>query len=194
MSKHNLSFPFAPFQTAASLSPRKPALTVLRQNPKKRLKRKPRTKILKGKRKLPAVGKALCQISQNPIGQREEVGVTDGTRTRDNQNHNLGLYQLSYGHHRTPKVAKRSPVRQASLFCFASHRGFPIAKGLPPPSNEKRKPPLALRSRPFFLILAGSHSSPLLFRFQGNHFVGLPSSFVTVQNQRPLPDFHIVPK
>jgi hypothetical protein len=26
-------------------------------------------------------------------------GVTDGARTRDNQNHNLGLYQLSYGHH-----------------------------------------------------------------------------------------------
>ncbi len=27
-------------------------------------------------------------------------GVTDGTRTHDNQNHNLGLYQLSYSHHR----------------------------------------------------------------------------------------------
>jgi hypothetical protein len=26
-------------------------------------------------------------------------GVTDGTRTHDDQNHNLGLYQLSYGHH-----------------------------------------------------------------------------------------------
>jgi hypothetical protein len=25
-------------------------------------------------------------------------GVTDGARTRDNQNHNLGLYQLSYSH------------------------------------------------------------------------------------------------
>ena len=25
-------------------------------------------------------------------------GVTDRTRTGDNQNHNLGLYQLSYGH------------------------------------------------------------------------------------------------
>jgi hypothetical protein len=28
-------------------------------------------------------------------------GVTDGIRTHDNQNHNLGLYQLSYGHHCT---------------------------------------------------------------------------------------------
>ncbi len=29
---------------------------------------------------------------------RRENGVTDGTRTRDSQNHNLELYQLSYGH------------------------------------------------------------------------------------------------
>ena len=27
-------------------------------------------------------------------------GVTDGTRTRDVQDHNLALYQLSYGHRR----------------------------------------------------------------------------------------------
>ena len=26
------------------------------------------------------------------------VGVADGTRTHDDQNHNLGLYQLSYSH------------------------------------------------------------------------------------------------
>ena len=25
--------------------------------------------------------------------------VTDGTRTRDNQSHNLVIYQLIYGHH-----------------------------------------------------------------------------------------------
>ncbi len=29
----------------------------------------------------------------------ERSGVTDGDRTRDNRNHNPGLYQLSYGHH-----------------------------------------------------------------------------------------------
>ena len=28
------------------------------------------------------------------------LGVADGTRTRDNQNHNLVLYQLNYSHHR----------------------------------------------------------------------------------------------
>jgi hypothetical protein len=27
------------------------------------------------------------------------IGVTDGTRTRDIQDHNLALYQLNYGHH-----------------------------------------------------------------------------------------------
>ncbi|SJM93350.1 hypothetical protein CRENPOLYSF2_3260004 [Crenothrix polyspora] len=26
-------------------------------------------------------------------------GVNDGARTRDNRNHNPGLYQLSYAHH-----------------------------------------------------------------------------------------------
>jgi hypothetical protein len=30
----------------------------------------------------------------------EFFGVADGTRTRDNRNHNPGLYQLSYGHRR----------------------------------------------------------------------------------------------
>ncbi len=30
----------------------------------------------------------------------QENGVTDGTRTHDNWNHNPGLYQLSYNHHR----------------------------------------------------------------------------------------------
>ncbi len=31
-------------------------------------------------------------------GGRGEGWATDGTRTRDNLNHNQGLYQLSYGH------------------------------------------------------------------------------------------------
>jgi hypothetical protein len=30
----------------------------------------------------------------------ESLGVSDGTRTRDIQDHNLALYQLSYTHHR----------------------------------------------------------------------------------------------
>src|SRR5688572_13770454 len=34
-----------------------------------------------------------------PVLQR----VTDGTRTRDVQDHNLALYQLSYGHHVFPR-------------------------------------------------------------------------------------------
>ena len=32
-------------------------------------------------------------------------GVTDGTRTRDSQDHNLVLYQLNYGHHYFPSSA-----------------------------------------------------------------------------------------
>ena len=32
-------------------------------------------------------------------------GVADGTRTHDDQNHNLGLYQLSYSHRRGRKYS-----------------------------------------------------------------------------------------
>jgi hypothetical protein len=37
-------------------------------------------------------------ISGNRAEDGEKGGVIDGARTRDNQNHNLGLYQLSYDH------------------------------------------------------------------------------------------------
>jgi hypothetical protein len=30
--------------------------------------------------------------------------VDDGTRTRDNQNHNLALYQLNYIHHKEKSI------------------------------------------------------------------------------------------
>ena len=32
-------------------------------------------------------------------GEKFPPGVIDGARTRDSQNHNLELYQLSYDHH-----------------------------------------------------------------------------------------------
>ncbi len=31
-------------------------------------------------------------------------GVADGARTHDNRNHNPGLYQLSYSHHRPKSI------------------------------------------------------------------------------------------
>lgn len=34
-------------------------------------------------------------------GFLQNLGVADGTRTHDDQNHNLGLYQLSYSHRRS---------------------------------------------------------------------------------------------
>ena len=42
-------------------------------------------------------------------------GVDDGTRTRDGRNHNPGLYQLSYVHHRrTPAVARPAGIEPAT--------------------------------------------------------------------------------
>ncbi len=43
-------------------------------------------------------------------------GVADGTRTHDNQNHNLGLYQLSYSH--------RSKDKNYSLLLSGCHEAF----------------------------------------------------------------------
>jgi hypothetical protein len=47
-----------------------------------------------------AFGRSAC-ITQ---ASRQFGGVTDGARTHDNQNHNLGLYQLSYSHHESSAV------------------------------------------------------------------------------------------
>ncbi len=53
----------------------------------------------------------------------EFFGVADGTRTHDDQNHNLGLYQLSYSHHgsrnyRRPAVCGRAQ-RSGAEACAA---------------------------------------------------------------------------
>jgi hypothetical protein len=50
-------------------------------------------------------------------------GVADGTRTHDDQNHNLGLYQLSYSHRRElSSIAAALPGRQAKGTTAASGR------------------------------------------------------------------------
>src|SRR5260370_4863912 len=52
-------------------------------------------------------------MSSDGIGRG--TGVDDGTRTRDGRNHNPGLYQLSYVHHRrTPAVARPAGIEPAT--------------------------------------------------------------------------------
>ena len=46
------------------------------------------------------------------IALRSAKRVTDGTRTRDVQDHNLALYQLSYGYQPGPKSYPRRPTSQ----------------------------------------------------------------------------------
>ena len=46
-------------------------------------------------------------------GDSALTGVADGTRTHDNQNHNLGLYQLSYSHRRGANYTSR-PSREST--------------------------------------------------------------------------------
>ena len=48
-------------------------------------------------------------------------GANDGTRTRDNQNHNLGLYQLSYVRRRRSEIIAflgKNPLKRA--YCAVS--------------------------------------------------------------------------
>src|SRR5947209_5845275 len=47
--------------------------------------------------------------------------VTDGTRTRDVQDHNLALYQLSYGH----RLNQRRFYRIADCSQYMAHGGRP---------------------------------------------------------------------
>ena len=39
-------------------------------------------------------------------GRRRRNGVDDGTRTHDDRDHNPGLYQLSYAHHRFSSISR----------------------------------------------------------------------------------------
>ena len=47
--------------------------------------------------------KELERKTANPLISLVFFGVADGARTHDNRNHNPGLYQLSYSHHRAQK-------------------------------------------------------------------------------------------
>ena len=48
----------------------------------------------------------------------KEIGVNDGIRTRDNWNHNPGLYQLSYIHHQVGLFYTKPPTIMARLTGF----------------------------------------------------------------------------
>lgn len=43
---------------------------------------------------------------KKPEREARALGVADGTRTRDTQDHNLVLYQLNYSHHRCFKATR----------------------------------------------------------------------------------------
>jgi hypothetical protein len=58
------------------------------------------------------------------------IGANDGARTRDNQNHNLGLYQLSYVRRcrRSDYILFRENLARTALFCGFYLKGSPISK------------------------------------------------------------------
>ena len=61
--------------------------------------------------------------TKNPYAEAYgfQFGVADGARTHDNRNHNPGLYQLSYSHHKTFGAPDRNrtcnrPLRRRVLY------------------------------------------------------------------------------
>lgn len=61
----------------------------------------------------------------NLTGTEEKSGVIDGARTRDNQNHNLGLYQLSYDHRYRratrlpqPRIIAKTKIGSIDQICW----------------------------------------------------------------------------
>ena len=86
--------------------------------------------------------------------------MADGTRTRDNRNHNPGLYQLSYSHHKiifrarilvrpagleptTPGLEGRCSIRLSYGHILAGKPGFL------PPKPKARNIRYPLRERQF---------------------------------------------
>lgn len=70
-------------------------------------------------RKASGVPLAGCRRRSHPVnaktpptrvGGAPDIGVADGTRTRDSQDHNLVLYQLNYSHHRRFAFRRTRPV------------------------------------------------------------------------------------
>ena len=59
----------------------------------------------------------LAKLSADKI---IKFGVADGTRTHDDQNHNLGLYQLSYSHRRATQYNGTQEAAAAGLLTLMS--------------------------------------------------------------------------
>jgi hypothetical protein len=60
--------------------------------------------------------------------------VADGTRTHDDQNHNLGLYQLSYSHRRALDYSERA-VMAPSPGCQLPAEDAAVAAATAPSST-----------------------------------------------------------
>ena len=58
---------------------------------------------------MPATRSGRAILSELAHCRPSQIGVDDGTRTHDGRDHNPGLYQLSYVHHRNPRPRVLAP-------------------------------------------------------------------------------------
>src|SRR3712207_9447192 len=74
-------------------------------------------------------------------------GVSDGARTRDTQDHNLVLYQLSYTHHVSRTAARQRVVRGTRTTIPETLRR-PTRPGVPARARRRPRPRTAPRRTP----------------------------------------------
>ena len=95
----------------------------------------------------PGPGRGTREALVSHLTRASPCGVSDGARTRDTQDHNLVLYQLSYTHHVSRTAARRRVVRGTGTTIPETLRR-PMRPGVPARARRRPRPRTAPRRTP----------------------------------------------
>ena len=95
----------------------------------------------------PAPSRGTREALVSRLTRASPCGVSDGARTRDTQDHNLVLYQLSYTHHVSRTAARRRVVRRTGTTIPETLRR-PMRPGVPARARRRPRPRTAPRRTP----------------------------------------------
>lgn len=96
----------------------------------------------------PSTGRGTGKALVSRLTRASLRGVSDGARTRDTQDHNLVLYQLSYTHHRSPRAhaPEEEPAQRYRSRSAVPHgRGSVLAHAVPAAPSGAVASPAASR-------------------------------------------------